>query len=97
MYFVIVIVHFPLDEDPDVSMIAWTTTPWTLPSNLALVVNPNMDYVKVKGIFYYIFVSHAIETCTLVHTCRSARFNGKIEEQLPHKSVGRISWQAHCQ
>ena len=44
------IVNFPLDEDPDVSMIAWTTTPWTLPSNLALVVNPDMDYVKVKGI-----------------------------------------------
>lgn len=44
-----VIVHFPLDDNPDVSMIAWTTTPWTLPSNLALVVNPDMDYVKVKG------------------------------------------------
>ncbi|KAJ7379527.1 Isoleucine--tRNA ligase, cytoplasmic [Desmophyllum pertusum] len=43
-----VIVNFPLDESPDVSMIAWTTTPWTLPSNLALVVNPDMDYVKVK-------------------------------------------------
>lgn len=43
-----VIVHFPLDETPDVSVIAWTTTPWTLPSNLALVVNPEMDYVKVK-------------------------------------------------
>ena len=49
--FVAVIVHFPLNESPDVSMIAWTTTPWTLPSNLALVVNPDMDYVKVKGIF----------------------------------------------
>lgn len=43
-----VIVSFPLDESPDVSMIAWTTTPWTLPSNLALVVNPEKEYVKVK-------------------------------------------------
>merc|ERR1711962_1829041 len=43
-----VIVNFPLDESPDVSMIAWTTTPWTLPSNLALVVNPEHTYVKVK-------------------------------------------------
>ncbi|CAH3114650.1 unnamed protein product [Pocillopora meandrina] len=42
-----VIVDFPLDDDANVSMIAWTTTPWTLPSNLALVVNPDMDYVKV--------------------------------------------------
>ncbi|XP_013793539.1 isoleucine--tRNA ligase, cytoplasmic-like [Limulus polyphemus] len=45
-----VIVSFPLDESPDVSMIAWTTTPWTLPSNLALCVNPTLEYVKVKDI-----------------------------------------------
>lgn len=44
----LVIVSFPLDEDPKVSIIAWTTTPWTLPSNLALCVNPTMDYVKIK-------------------------------------------------
>ena len=31
-----------------VSMVAWTTTPWTLPSNLALCVNPDKDYVKVR-------------------------------------------------
>ncbi|MCS4489023.1 MULTISPECIES: isoleucine--tRNA ligase [unclassified Corynebacterium] len=28
--------------------IAWTTTPWTLPSNLALAVNPDVEYVRVK-------------------------------------------------
>ncbi|XP_039263025.2 isoleucine--tRNA ligase, cytoplasmic-like [Styela clava] len=43
-----VIINFPLDEDPKVKMIAWTTTPWTLPSNLALCVHPDMDYVKVR-------------------------------------------------
>uniref|UniRef100_A0A3P9I103 Isoleucine--tRNA ligase, cytoplasmic n=1 Tax=Oryzias latipes TaxID=8090 RepID=A0A3P9I103_ORYLA len=43
-----VIVNFPLVEDKDVSLIAWTTTPWTLPSNLALCVNPDYLYVKVK-------------------------------------------------
>lgn len=43
-----VIISFPLEESPEVSMIAWTTTPWTLPSNLALVVNGNLDYVKVQ-------------------------------------------------
>ncbi|XP_077985706.1 isoleucine--tRNA ligase, cytoplasmic-like isoform X2 [Glandiceps talaboti] len=43
-----VIVNFPLDDDPDVCMIAWTTTPWTLPSNMALCVNPTMDYVKLR-------------------------------------------------
>ncbi|XP_065830323.1 isoleucine--tRNA ligase, cytoplasmic-like [Oscarella lobularis] len=43
-----VIVSFPLDESPDVSIIAWTTTPWTLPSNLAVCVHPTLTYVKVK-------------------------------------------------
>lgn len=43
-----VIVNFPLDEDPNVKVVAWTTTPWTLPSNLALCVHPTMIYVKVK-------------------------------------------------
>lgn len=40
-------VSFPLVNKPDVSMVAWTTTPWTLPSNLALCVNPTLTYVTV--------------------------------------------------
>lgn len=43
-----VIVTFPLLEDSNVSLVAWTTTPWTLPSNLALCVNPELLYVKLK-------------------------------------------------
>ena len=39
---------FPLDEDMNVSLVAWTTTPWTLPSNLALCVHPDLVYVRVK-------------------------------------------------
>ena len=35
-----VTVSFPLDGEKDVHMVAWTTTPWTLPSNLALCVHP---------------------------------------------------------
>ena len=45
----LVIISFPLDDCPETSMIAWTTTPWTLPSNLALVVNAKLEYVKVRG------------------------------------------------
>uniref|UniRef100_A0A2K5Z224 Isoleucine--tRNA ligase, cytoplasmic n=1 Tax=Mandrillus leucophaeus TaxID=9568 RepID=A0A2K5Z224_MANLE len=44
-----VFVTFPLEEDETVSLVAWTTTPWTLPSNLAVCVNPEMQYVKIKG------------------------------------------------
>lgn len=36
--------------DEDAYMLAWTTTPWTLPSNVGLCVNANFDYVKVKAI-----------------------------------------------
>ena len=45
-------------KDEDAYILAWTTTPWTLPSNLALCVNPDEDYVKVQmkedGRVYYI-------------------------------------------
>lgn len=43
-----VTVAFPIiDSDLPASFLAWTTTPWTLPSNVALCVNPKLDYVYV--------------------------------------------------
>lgn len=41
-------VTFPLVSKPEVKIIAWTTTPWTLPSNLALCVNPEFEYLEFK-------------------------------------------------
>ena len=41
-------VAFPLEDDPDTSLLAWTTTPWSLVSNLAVMAGPNIDYVRVK-------------------------------------------------
>lgn len=50
-------------KDDDVYFLAWTTTPWTLPSNVALCVNPDEDYVKVKqGDYTYILASALVET-----------------------------------
>ncbi|KAG1672606.1 hypothetical protein FOA52_002086 [Chlamydomonas sp. UWO 241] len=44
-----VMVSFPIVDDPeDASFVAWTTTPWTLPSNLALCVHPELKYIRVK-------------------------------------------------
>jgi isoleucyl-tRNA synthetase len=40
-------VRFKL-EDEDAWLWAWTTTPWTLPSNLALAVHPDVEYVKIR-------------------------------------------------
>jgi len=45
-----VVVSFPIVDDDDmkgVSLVAWTTTPWTLPSNLALCVNPKLEYLQI--------------------------------------------------
>ncbi|OIV94953.1 hypothetical protein TanjilG_22150 [Lupinus angustifolius] len=45
-----VMVSFPVIDDPhNASFVAWTTTPWTLPSNLVLCVNANFTYVKVRN------------------------------------------------
>ena len=39
----------------DAYILAWTTTPWTLPSNVALCVNPNEEYAKVKASDGYVY------------------------------------------
>ncbi|WP_405209141.1 isoleucine--tRNA ligase [Aquimarina sp. LLG6339-5] len=46
---------FLTDIDGDIYFLAWTTTPWTLPSNTALTVGPKIDYVLVKTFNQYTF------------------------------------------
>lgn len=41
-------VRFKSTDQPDTYFLAWTTTPWTLPSNVCLCVNGDVEYVKVK-------------------------------------------------
>ncbi len=43
-----VIAKFKVQDQEDTYLLAWTTTPWTLPSNVGLVVNPKESYVKVS-------------------------------------------------
>ncbi|KAI8384886.1 isoleucyl-tRNA synthetase [Radiomyces spectabilis] len=43
-----VVVGFPLLSDPATQLLAWTTTPWTLPSSMALCVHPDFEYIKIK-------------------------------------------------
>ena len=42
-------VSFELVDDPTVKLVVWTTTLWSLPSNLALCVNPMSVYVEILG------------------------------------------------
>ena len=63
--------------DGDVFFLAWTTTPWTLPSNTALTVGPNIEYSLVRSINQYTFEPiHVILAKSLV----SYQFGGKFEE-----------------
>ena len=43
-----VFVRLPLVDKPDTSLLVWTTTPWTLPGNVAVVAHPDVDYVTVE-------------------------------------------------
>lgn len=49
------VVRFKI-KDKDEYFLAWTTTPWTLPSNLGLCVNPEYEYVKIKCIDGYTYI-----------------------------------------
>lgn len=53
------IVRFKV-KDEDAYILAWTTTPWTLPSNVALCVNPKETYVKVKSKEYTYYMAQAL-------------------------------------
>ena len=53
------IVRFKVKGE-DAYILAWTTTPWTLPSNVALCVNPDENYVKVKNGDYTYYLAEAL-------------------------------------
>ena len=56
-------VRFELVDEPGTYILAWTTTPWTLPSNLGVAVGPDIDYVKVKdGDAHYIMGKDRLES-----------------------------------
>ncbi len=55
-------VKFRIKDKNNEFLLAWTTTPWTLPANVALVVHPDEDYVKVKvGQEYLILAEKLLE------------------------------------
>lgn len=64
-----VVVRFPVVGDDGCSFLAWTTTPWTLPSNIALAVDPAQDYATVRlpdG--ERLIVAHALVSAVLADT-----------------------------
>lgn len=56
-----IIVTLPLVEDPDTSLLVWTTTPWTLISNMAATIGEEVEYVKIaSGGKRYILAQKAV-------------------------------------
>ena len=43
-----IVVAFPLRSDPETNLLIWTTTPWTVPSNISIAVHPDFSYLKIK-------------------------------------------------
>ena len=64
-------------DSEDVRILAWTTTPWTLPSNCALAVGENIDYVKVKTFNSY---THKPISVILAKDLVSKYFNPKAKD-----------------
>lgn len=61
------------------SAVIWTTTPWTLPANLAVCLNPHLDYVAVKVAGEYFVVAARLADSFLTAT----RLNNRDEKRIP--------------
>lgn len=84
-----VIVTFPLKDDPKTSILAWTTTPWSLPGNFFLAMGEDFPYVKVQeGDRYYIMAEPLVEKVfkgreyNIVEHVKAKDFEGKKYEPL---------------
>lgn len=64
--------------DEELYFMAWTTTPWTLPSNAGLTVGPNIDYVVVKTLNPY---THAVQRVILAQPLLPKYFKAEGENQ----------------
>ncbi len=82
-----VYVKFRLVNEPDTYMLSWTTTPWTLPGNVALAVGRDITYAKIKvGKEYYIVAQNIADSLfgkyKEVDTCQGVDLVGMSYEPL---------------
>ncbi|KAK3314802.1 tRNA synthetases class I-domain-containing protein [Apodospora peruviana] len=85
-----VVVSFPLLKDPETSLLAWTTTPWTLPSHTGLAAHPDFEYIKIhdeKSGKNYILLEKLLGT--LYKDPKKAKF--KVLEKIKGKDM--LGWQ----
>lgn len=78
-----VIAKFKVVDEENTYFLAWTTTPWTLPSNVALAVNPEETYAKVKHNNENLILAEALvpsvvgENSEIVETCKGKELEYK--------------------
>ncbi|MGB7216979.1 MAG: isoleucine--tRNA ligase [Gammaproteobacteria bacterium] len=85
-----VYVRFKVAGEPNTAFLVWTTTPWTLPSNLLLAVHPDVEYAWVRrGDETLILARNLVETVLgsdeayeIVRTARGAEMDGMRYERL---------------
>lgn len=77
-------IKFKATDEANTYFLAWTTTPWTLPSNLALAVGPDIDYVKVKdGEDYFILAESRLASYyktdlpEIISRCKGSDLQGR--------------------
>ena len=76
--------------DEDAYFLAWTTTPWTLPSNTALCVNPKDTYCKVKAIDgYTYYLAKELADRTLSPLAKDGECAYEILEEMPGSALER--------
>ena len=83
-------IRFPVSDQPETSLLAWTTTPWTLPSNLALAVGEEIAYVKVRD-------ADSSQVFILARDRLSAYYKSPDEyellEEMPGSAVAGLSYE----
>lgn len=87
-----VTVAFKIANEDNTYLVAWTTTPWTLPSNIALCVNPEFEYIKIydeEKQKHLILLESLLKT--LYKKPASAKF--KIVERIKGKDLDGIKYE----
>ncbi len=90
-------------KDEDAYFLVWTTTPWTLISNVALCVNPNEDYVKVLSMGYKFILAEKLVSKVLGDDVEVLeRYKGKdlegieYEQLIPSLKVSKKAFYVTC-
>ena len=78
-------VRFPLEDRDGESLLVWTTTPWTMTSNVAAAVHPELTYVKVKQGDHTLYLAKALVSVL--------RGDHQVLEELPGKELVGLTYR----